>query len=562
MPTTRRTSTLGNARARKMLALLTVGALALLTACSSGGEQAERDGGDGGGRAGGIDGGTVVYGADQEPAIINPWLSEGNLQATHSLTLTMLYPLWRVTPDFEYEPLLLDGEPEVTEDPFTVTYKLKDEATWSDGTPITARDIQFTLEVCRDPDFKIAVREGCDLVDMKASEIVDDKTFKMVFTERYAPWKSMFSSAPGSILPAHELEGKDFNKIWNDEITVYSGPYKFGKWDKGQSMTLVKNENFWGEDKPSLDRIVVRFVEDSTSQVQALRGGEIDMLASQAQLDLVEQVQGIDGVTAEAVAGAVWEFFEYNFDVKGLGEDHAFVREAIAQGIDRNALVEELIKPMNENAEVMNNLVYVTNQEEYEPAFDRWTYAPEKAEQLLVDNGCAKGGDGIYTCDGTRLSFRFGYTAGNELRELQFVVIQEQLAQIGIELKAQAQDAATYFGDTWPAGDWDLFSQAWLGSPDPNPTLEFWECKGSYNYRSYCNDEVDRLIKQSRLELDPQRRAELINQANELMAGDLPALPLYQKPVFLAWDSALDGPQPNPTVWGHMWNVETWEATG
>jgi peptide/nickel transport system substrate-binding protein len=556
-PHTARTS---SPRVKRAMAVLTVAILALVAACSGGGAGG---GGEGGDRPeNSTADGTVVYGADQEPAVLNPWTSEGNLQTTHTITLSMLYPLWRVTPDFEYEPLLLEGEPEVSQDPFTVTYRLKEEATWSDGTPITARDIEFTLETCRNPDFKIAVREGCDLVDMKASEIVDDKTFKMVFTEPYAPWRSLFSNASGSILPAHELEGKNFDQIWNDEITVFSGPFKFKEWNRGQSLTLVKNENFWGETKPSLDRVVIRFIEDSTSQVQAIRGGEIDVLQSQAQLDVVRQLEDIGGVTAEAVSGAVWEFFEYNFGVKGLGENFGFVREAIAQGIDREALVRELIKPMNPDAEVMNNLVYVTTQEEYEPAFDQWTYDPEAAEQLLKDNDCTRGNDDVYTCDGTRLSFRFGYTAGNELRELQFVIIQEQLAQIGIEIKPQAQDASTYFGDTWPAGNWDLFSQAWLGSPDPNPTLEFWTCKGSYNYRSYCNQQVNDLIQQSRVTLDPQRRAELINQANELMADDLPALPLYQKPTLLAWDNKLDGPRPNPTTWGHLWNVEEWQPAG
>lgn len=533
--------------------------VALVAAACNGG-----DGDEGGERTGGnIGQGTIVFGADQEPAIINPWLSEGNLQATHSLTLTMLYPLWRVTPDFEYEPLLLDGEPEVSEDPFTVTYKLKDEAEWSDGEPITARDIQFTLEVCNDKDLDIAVREGCDKVDMGASEIVDDKTFKMVFKEPYAPWKSLFSAAYGAILPAHELEGKDFNEDWNREITVSSGPYKFQDWRQGQNMTLVKNDNFWGETKPSMERIVVRFIEDSTAQVQALRGGEVDMLSSQAQLELIEQVGDIRGVTSEAVAGAVWEFFEYNFAVEGLGEDFKFVRHAIAQGIDREAIVRELISPMNPDAEPLQSLIYVNTQEQYEPHFQRWSYDPEAARQLLEDNGCTEGGDGVRSCDGVKLSFDFGYTAGNELRELQFVIIQEQLSQIGIQVNAQAEDASTYFGDTWPAGEdgaWELFDQAWLGAPDPNQSLPFWECDGALNYASYCNREVDRLIQQSRVEIDEDRRTDLLNQVNELLAEDLPALPLYQKPVFLAWDSRIDGPQPNPTAWGHLWNIEEWSA--
>jgi peptide/nickel transport system substrate-binding protein len=282
---------------RPLLALAAI-VLMLASACGGGGARTSSTVADG----------TVVLRADQEPAIINPW------------------------------------------NPFTVTYRLKDEAEWSDGVPITARDIQFTLEVCRNPDFNIAVREGCDKVDMAASEIVDDKTFRMVFTEPYAPWQSLFSAGYGAILPAHELEGKNFNDVWDFEITVSSGPYEFGGWNRGQSMTLVRNDDFWGEPTPSIEQIVVRFVEDSTSQVQALLGGEVDVLASQAQIELVEQVEAIQGVTSEAAAGAVWEFFEYNFATDGLGmagrgEEYAFVRQAIAMGIDRAALVTAADRP-------------------------------------------------------------------------------------------------------------------------------------------------------------------------------------------------------------------------
>ncbi|MDD9206217.1 peptide ABC transporter substrate-binding protein [Georgenia sp. 10Sc9-8] len=508
-----------------------------------------------------LENGTLIVGLAQEPAIMNPWVSEGNLQATHSLTLPVLYPLWRLGPDFEYEPLLLDGEPETSEDPFTVTYRLKEEATWSDGVPITAEDIQFTLETCLDEDFAIAVRAGCEMVDMEASEIVDDKTYRMVFTEPYAPWRSLFSNAAGSILPAHELEGKDFDEVWDEGITVASGPLQFESWSRGQQMTLTRNENFWGESTPGFERLVLRFIEDSSVQVQALRGREIDMLSSQPQIDLVDQVGELEGVEYEVVAGGVWEFFEFNHGVEGLGPDFGFVREAIAMGIDRERLVDTLIGPMNPDAVPLQSIVYVNSQPEYEPAFDQWDFDPDGARQLLEENGCTEGDDGIYSCDGVRLSFDYAYTSGSELRELQFVIIQAFMQDIGIELSSQTQDAASFFGDLWPSGEegaWHLFNQAWLNTADPNPALGFWECDGEMNFRSYCNEEVDELIAASRVELDQDTRADLLNEANALMADDLPALPLYQSPVFLAWTEQVQGPQTNPTDWGPFWNVEEW----
>ncbi|MFC7405538.1 ABC transporter substrate-binding protein [Georgenia alba] len=512
-------------------------------------------------RSGRLADGTLVAGLAQEPAVMNPWVSEGNLQATHTLTLPILYPLWRLTPEFEYEPLLLDGQPEVEQDPFTVTYRLKEEATWSDGVPITAEDIRFTLETCLNEDYAIAVRAGCQMVDMEASRIVDDKTFRMVFKEPYAPWRSLFSNAAGSILPAHVLEGEDFDEVWDDGITVSSGPLMFESWDRGQQMTLRRNENFWGESTPGFDRFVLRFIEDSSVQVQALRGAEIDMLSSQPQTDLVDQVRELEGIEHEVTSGGVWEFFELNHGVEGLGEEHAFVREAIAMGINRRELVRVLIGPMNPAAEPLQSIVYVNDQPEYEPAFDRWSFDPDGARALLREHGCVTGEDGIFVCDGVRLSFDYAYTSGNELRELQFVIIQAYLRDIGIELTSQTQDPASFFGELWPSGSdgaWELFNQAWLNTADPNPALEFWACDGAMNYRSYCDEEVDRLVSASRTELDPQRRAELLHRADAIMADELPALPLYQSPVFLAWSRQIEGPRPNPTDWGAFWNVEVW----
>ncbi|HWH32194.1 MAG TPA: peptide ABC transporter substrate-binding protein [Egibacteraceae bacterium] len=507
-----------------------------------------------------VDGGTVTFGQDQEPAILMEWFNEGNLQATSIPMKAVLYPLWRITPEFSYEPLLLDGEPEVTEDPFTVTYKLKDEAVWSDGTPITVDDIEFTLDVVLNPDLDIVSRDGYDKIDRGQTERIDDKTIKYTFTETYAAYREMFSTQP--ILPAHALEGQDIATAMNDSVPVASGPFEFESWTKGQNITLVRNENYWGEQKPRLDRVVFRFIEDSNSQVQALRGDEIDMFYPQPQLELVEQVSELDGVTYEVSAGPVWEHLDFNFAVPPM--DQTFVRQAIIQGIDRQALAQELIAPMYPEATVLQNVIWMNNQEPYEEHWDRWEYDPEAAIALLEENGCTRGDDEIFTCDGQRLSFEYVTTAGNELRELQFEIIQSQLQEIGIEARPKLQDAATAFGTTLIAGKegaWGMFNFAWVGSPDPASGNTIWMCGGGQNYNSYCNEEVTRLIEATNATIDQQERADLYNQADELMAADVPLVPLYQKPTFFAWRSALVGMQDNPTQWGPTWNIEEWART-
>ena len=546
----------------RWLLLLVVLAM-LATACGGGDDNAEPDGdatetetaeGEP------IEGGTVTFGLDQEPAMLMPWFNEGNQQATSIVMLSVLYPLWRITPDFKYEPLLLDGEPEVTEDPFTLTYKLKEEAVWSDGTPITVDDIEFTLDVILNPDLDIVSRDGYDKIDRSKTERVDDKTITYHFTEPYAPFRELFSVQP--ILPAHALKDADMKTALAESVPVASGPFKFENWTKGQNLTIVKNEEFWGEQKPHLDKVVFRVIEDSNTQVQALRGEEIDMFYPQPQVELVEQVSEIEGVEYEVSAGPVWEHLDMNYKVPPLDKD--YVRQAIIQGIDRNALAEELIKPMYPDAEVLNNVIWVNTQEQYEPHWDRWEYDPEAATGLLEENGCTKGEDGIYTCDGQRLSFEYVTTAGNELRELQFEIIQSQLKEIGVEAKPKLQDAATAFGTTLiagPDGAWGMFNFAWVGSPDPQGGNTIWMCGGGQNYNTYCNEEVTDLIEQTNTTIDPGERADLYNEADDLISQDVPIVPLYQKPTFFGWRDAIIGPKDNATQWGPTWNIEEWART-
>ena len=568
-------------RQRSWLLLLL--ALTLLAAACGGGDdgasedtgeaaegtEAETTGGatEGGGTA--VEGGTVVFGLDQEPAILNPYLPDGNVVATSTVMIAQLYPLWRITPEFEYEPLLLENAEVTSEDPFTVTYTLRDDITWSDGEAITAEDVVFTQETILNEEFDITSRAGHD--EVQSTNIIDEQTVEFVFQRTYAPWRTLFSVASGAILPQHVLEGADFNSVWNDGPVnpetgepIASGPFIFEEWQKGQTITISANENWWGEG-PQLDEIVFRPLEDTNTMIQQFRGGELDMMNPQPQLELLNQIEGQEGLTFETAAGPQWEHMDFNFESAPLGQQ--YVREAIAKGINRQEIVESLINPIDESTEVLNNVIYLNNQEEYE---DHWSevigYDPEAARSLLEENGCTEGEGGIYECNGERLEFDFTTTAGNELRELTFQVIQQQLQEIGVQVNAAFGESAVVFGEQLVNQDYDLFLFAWVGSPDPAGGDTIWQCQettgeASLNYTGLCEPRVDQLIQQQLETVDPVERAGLYNEADALIAEAVPVVPLYQKPAFLAWNTAIQGPVINTTQWGATWNVEEWTLT-
>jgi peptide/nickel transport system substrate-binding protein len=409
-----------------------------------------------------------------------------------------------------------------------------------------------------DPELDIASREGYELIDRSQTERIDEKTIRYTFTQPYAAWRDLFSAQP--ILPAHALEGADLSTALNDSIPVASGPFVFESWNKGRELTVSRNENFWGEEA-NLDKIVFRFIADSTSAVQALRGDEVDLLFQQPQLELVEQVSEIDGVRHSVSAGPIWEHIDMNLAVAPL--DERYVRAAIIQGIDRAAITEELVAAMFPEASVLQNVMYVNTQQEYEPHWDGWEYDPEAAVALLEENGCERGADEVFVCEGERLSFDYLTTSGNELRELQFAIVQSQLKDIGVELKPKFEEGPV-FGKLLASGTdgaWGFANFAWAGTPDPQSGNSVWMCEAGQNFNSYCNERVDELLEAAATTIDPERRAALFNEADEIMARDVPIIPLYQKPTFLAWDADIVGVQDNTTLWGPTWNAEEWALT-
>jgi peptide/nickel transport system substrate-binding protein len=452
-------------------------------------------------------------------------------------------------------------------DAFCVKYNIHPDAAWADGTPVTADDFAFTYETIMNDQLDITTREGYN--QMTGYEVVDDKTFLAIFGDLYAPWQTLF--AP--VLPAHELEAQPFNTVWDELITLGSGPFTMVEWVQDERILLERNENYWASEELAsgvplgdVQTINIVFLEDSQTQVQALRGQEIDMFYPQPQVSLVEEVDGIEGVEWEASLGPVWEHVDFNHDDPLLAQK--FIRQAIAQGIDRDSIVEAIVRPIAADAQPLGNTVWMNGTTFYEDHFTQYPYDPVAAEAYLTDNGCTMGSDGIYECDGQRLSFNWATTAGNEGRELTFALAQANLAEIGIEVNAAFGPASEVFADEFIYGDstvWQIFNFAWVGSPEPAGGNTIYYCEGGapsgfgdINVTRYCNDEMEQLVRATDTVVDPAERAALYNQADAIYLEDVASVPLYQKPTFFAWNSAVSGPQDNATQVGPFWNIGSW----
>jgi peptide/nickel transport system substrate-binding protein len=235
------------------------------------------------------------------------------------------------------------------------------------------------------------------------------------------------------------------------------------------------------------------------------------------------------------------------------------VRQAIAYGINRPALVNRLFGVINPRLRPLHNTVYLSNSPFYEEHYNTYNYNPGRSRQVLERAGCRRGSDGIYACAGQRLSFRFSSTTGNQRRQLAFEIIQAQLKEVGIELRADFARAPVLFGDDYLTGsNYDLIMFAYVGTPDPGSSVEIMRCNGNQNYQKYCNRTVTRLVDQAKTELDERRKARLFNDADRQYSRDLPSLPLYQLPTYLAFKTSVRGMVDNPTQEGFAWNAYRW----
>ena len=371
-------------------ALATVAAALLLAGCGSsgGGEQAPEQGG------------TLVDAEYQSPPILNVLLADGVSTVGQRIATNIQQNLLTVNEKGEYVPQLAEAVPsgqDVREGPLRLTFRLRPEARWSDGEPVTTADVAFTLRTMMDEKNQIASREGWD----KIARIEPGRTaaggscapttcFTVAFRGDYAPWRDIFSVSAGYfVLPRHVLRGKDFNTVWNDGGIVGSGPFTLQSYEPRVRAVLARSPSYWGSKDagggPFLDRIVVNFLDSPAGVVNALRQGEAQMGSLTPDPDLIARADAIEGIAVQAVPSVFWEHLLLNVEAGPLTDPA--VRRALAYAIDR----EQVVKVLLDSSFPVLQSVLKPFQLGYEPAFERYAYDPDRARSLLSAAGWTLG---------------------------------------------------------------------------------------------------------------------------------------------------------------------------
>ena len=259
-------------------------------------------------------GGEVVVADDQEPPTLNQFIPGGDNAVVSRIGQAYLAGVQEISgfdlsliPELVTElPTVGNGGVTVNEDgTMTVRYNIRDEAVWSDGTPITGADFQFTLDTILDPDLPITRTTYEDII---ASEFTD-KTFTYTLALPTAQYELIF----GTILPKHAVEGTDFVADWNDTMWPSAGPFVFTEWAKGEFLVVERNDNYWkldsetGQQLPYLDSITFKFIPETESIINGFRAREVDVIQPPPATETIEALQALEseGARVEVLSGPI-----------------------------------------------------------------------------------------------------------------------------------------------------------------------------------------------------------------------------------------------------------------
>ena len=549
-----------------------VGTLAFLCALSL---AAAACGGGGGGNAGQPKrGGSIVIGAEQWPECLNPITSCAQASWLPWTAWQYVMPrLMQVDTKGNYlaSDLLVETPTEqnggIKSNPFTVTYKIRPEAVWDDGSPITSEDVKFTWDAIMKTKGTISTA-GYDQI--KSIDTRDPKTAVITFKKPYAAWGDLFGSTNlnGVVLKKAAFSSPDVSKDMQTSYSFSGGPWKLKSWSKQQAV-LVRNDKYWAKDQvPLLDQVTFVPREDQTAETNSLLTGEVQAIYPQPSPGMSKTLTA-PGVQVSKGSGTSYEGLWMNQSAFPFNDKA--VREAFAYAVDRQGVVDAIYKTDFPDMQVLNCAGWVPNVGDWcnNSDFADITYQPNKAKSILQGAGWKLGGDGIFTKGGKRLSIQFRTTAGNKTRENTQQVLKEQTKASGIELDIKNVPPTQLFESLLPKRDFQLAELGPVAPPDPSitailacdqiPTKE--NSYSGQNSFSWCNQEATSLMKQSDATIDHNARRDLLQQVGRLERQDLPWLPMFQQPLILAWRSdKIAGPVGDytSTSYSGFFNMNKW----
>jgi peptide/nickel transport system substrate-binding protein len=474
----------------------------------------------------------------------------------------------------------------ISEDGLTYTFTIREDAQWSDGTPITSDDMIFSIGVIMSDDVDTVLESNVSSIDHVSR--VDDRTYEVVLKNVDCSTLSNLSGI--RFLPAHRFAA-DFSDFSTNDITnnpdISGGPYILDSWAPDEGQSFHANPNYWAGE-PNIPFLANKVIGDQAVAVQAIQSGEVDYTYFQG--DLFQQIEDKSNLQYQSFPALSVNFLSLNwadptnpqpaYDASGnpveetphpLFSDPA-VRQAVVMGFN----IDDVLVTLggSDGGTPLVGVVAPTIGWAYDNELQRYPYDPEAAAQLLEDAGWVDSdGDGVREKDGVLLAFTIRYSNILQHFETTALVAQDQLNQIGFNVDVELVEWANYLTDVYYGQMYDatpMSNSGGTNTPDPNDfttlLMSTEDVPGSgNNLASYVNPEVDALIEQARAVPDcsPEARAALYYQVQEIAHNDIAYNWTYVPNIFQVANNRVGNFNPGPawvfygyTAYIHEWTLE------
>lgn len=485
----------------------------------------------------------------------------------------------------EQTPSLENGLAKITKtadgkDQLTVTWKLRANAKFTNGDPVTAEDIRYSWEFNQNKDIPIVGRvTGSRYQDVK---VVDQRTAEVIY--KPGELDPLYYSYCCTIFSKKVYSAIDPKKIKDDPIVrkpVYAGAYTVKEWQPGASITLEANKDYY-LGAPKTKTIIFKIIADTNTMLAQARAGQVDVITEDA-LGL-DQTPELDKLEAETdmkpiyTPSATWEHIDLNLrDPKDLTKPHPIlgdlkVRQAIAHAVDKEKITKQILYG---KTKPLSTFIFPPS---WAAAADAditvYKFDQAKAKSLLDEAGWKVGADGVREKGGAKLELKLQTTSGNKMREQTTQVMAADLKAVGFKINLDLLPAAKYFATRGEgplsSGTFDLGLYAWVGGEDPSGNRTLYGCEeiaiptkannfSGQNYPGWCNQEASKLLIDASNKLTQAERKPLYVQAQKIWTSELPVLPLYQRLNQTVVKKALSPFSPAPTNTPPTWNAHLWQ---
>ena len=490
-------------------------------------------------------GGQLVIGTSSDFEPFNPVVTTGSVS---SWINEIIYDgLIRLDKDNRPQPCLASNW-STSADGRTWTFVLRPGVLFHDGRELTSADVAFTYRSILDP--KNGSAWAADLGEVES--VTSSERYRVIFKLK-SPYAPFIYAMRYGVLPAHLCAGRNFNDSVFTDHPIGTGRYRLEVFTHGKSVTLLANDKYF-RGRPHINKIVFRRYADLTTLWAGLEAGDIDWMDYGLTAEDFNRVKHNPHLTTYSYSRPYYYSMVFNM-TRPLFQD-VRMRQAISMSVDRNAIVD---KALLEQGVVCRGpyspISWANNPGVIAPMYD-----PRKALSMLKDAGWADvNGNGILEKNNKELELSLLYDKGNDIKDKSALLLQQQLAEVGVRLNIQRVDISDLFAKYLGPRMFDLLFVEYADYPDPGVLYRFFHSSQidmGFNCGAYRNSEADRLMELGQRSLDKQKRQEAYRALHRLLVNDLPAVFLFHVNELVGINKHFAGI--NPCDQGVLWNIEEW----